>query len=380
MTHRTRYFVIVSLLVLASGLGTGLVAYYVGFPAAALGRTAAVPTSSKFVPRNAAVVAYAKVQRHHDLRAPPEASAASCRCPGRTASASSRTRPASTSKPTSTTSSPASPRPDTQAGMVLARGRFNDVKIEALMREHGAEVEDYKGERLSSSTRALRTDTRMPLRPTAMSCANASFAVAFIEPGLVAIGSIDARQKRRIDLQKRRVDNVTANEELMNLVRRSTRERLGGRPVRRARRPGAAPRRAVPASLPPITWFSASGHVDGGISGVAARRNARRRGRRTTCATWSAASWPSRRCRRDRDPSCSDGAVASSWAAPARPSRCRSTCRRRCSTCLASARPSAAAPKQLPVNQNAARASRNCRINGHGSARRSVRLGIPVLR
>ena len=34
------------------------------------------------------------------------------------------------------------------AGMVLARGRFDAVKIEALMREHGAQVEDYKGKRL----------------------------------------------------------------------------------------------------------------------------------------------------------------------------------------------------------------------------------------
>ena len=35
MTVKTRYFVIVSLLVVGAGLGTGLVAYYVGFPASA---------------------------------------------------------------------------------------------------------------------------------------------------------------------------------------------------------------------------------------------------------------------------------------------------------------------------------------------------------
>src|SRR5260370_24733698 len=33
-------------------------------------------------------------------------------------------------------------------GLVLARGRFDQVKIEALMREHGAVVEEYKGGRL----------------------------------------------------------------------------------------------------------------------------------------------------------------------------------------------------------------------------------------
>jgi len=34
------------------------------------------------------------------------------------------------------------------AGMVLARGLFDEVKIEALMREHRAVVESYKGKRL----------------------------------------------------------------------------------------------------------------------------------------------------------------------------------------------------------------------------------------
>jgi len=38
MTTRTRNFVIVSLAVLGIGFGSGLVAYYVGFPAGALGR------------------------------------------------------------------------------------------------------------------------------------------------------------------------------------------------------------------------------------------------------------------------------------------------------------------------------------------------------
>ena len=38
MATRTRYFVIVSLLVLGVGLGTGLVAYYVGFPIGAIRR------------------------------------------------------------------------------------------------------------------------------------------------------------------------------------------------------------------------------------------------------------------------------------------------------------------------------------------------------
>ena len=109
---------------------------------------AADPTSSQFVPRDAAVVAYANVHeimtselRQKLRRAIPDAR--------RTASRSSRTRPASTSKPTSTRvvaclSPDAGGAKPSGAGMVLARGRFDEAKIEALMREHGAHVEDLQ--------------------------------------------------------------------------------------------------------------------------------------------------------------------------------------------------------------------------------------------
>ena len=36
MTTKTRYFVILSLSILSVGVGTGLTAYYVGFPAGAI--------------------------------------------------------------------------------------------------------------------------------------------------------------------------------------------------------------------------------------------------------------------------------------------------------------------------------------------------------
>ncbi len=61
MTSKTRYFVIVSLLVIGVGLGTGLVAYYVGFPAGAFAGRGG-PAELEFVPRDAAVIAYADVR------------------------------------------------------------------------------------------------------------------------------------------------------------------------------------------------------------------------------------------------------------------------------------------------------------------------------
>src|SRR5947199_6276931 len=60
MTTRTRYFVITSLLVLTVGLGTGLLAYYVGFTTSALSR-AGGPDELQFVPADAELVAFADV-------------------------------------------------------------------------------------------------------------------------------------------------------------------------------------------------------------------------------------------------------------------------------------------------------------------------------
>src|SRR5215510_6938828 len=61
MTVRTRYFVIVSLLVIVVGLGTGLVAYYVGFPTSAFFSRGG-PEELRFLPGSASVVAYADVR------------------------------------------------------------------------------------------------------------------------------------------------------------------------------------------------------------------------------------------------------------------------------------------------------------------------------
>src|SRR5262249_56778729 len=135
-------FVVASLLVLTVGLGTGLVAYYTGFQLSAIGRSG--PAELQYVPRDAAVVAYANVHevmtsefRQKIHQAAPGSENGHREFENQTginietdidrvvacfeASAADNNAPGS--------------------GMVLARGRFNDAKIEALMREHGARVE-----------------------------------------------------------------------------------------------------------------------------------------------------------------------------------------------------------------------------------------------
>ena len=249
MTTRTRYFVIASLLVLTVGLGTGLVAYYTGFQV--IGRRSG-PQELAYVPDRVAVVAYADVhqvmtselrQKVHEAATVPEDGQkefenqtginietdidhiVACLDPGATG--------------------------QNGAGMVLARGRFNDAKIESLMRAHGARVEDYRGKRLITAEEKHGSDT---------------FSVAFIQPGLVAVGTT-AMVKSAVDLQGGGA-NVTNNDEMMALVH--SLESGNAWAVGRfdALRSKAHLPDAMSSQIPPIKWFSVSSHVNGGISGV----------------------------------------------------------------------------------------------------------------
>jgi hypothetical protein len=272
MTTRTRYFVIVSLLVLGVGVSSGLVAYYVGgFPARAASRRGG-PEELEFIPRDAAVIAYANVQEimtselrqklHHALPSEPDGQREFQNQTG-------------INLETDVDRVVACARPDADgtnapgAGMVLARGRFDEVKIESLMREHGAHVEDYGGKRLivadPGANGVYVTDTHV----------GHSFSVSFVEPGLAAVGST-AMVKTAIDLHRAGnnpqsgLESVTGNEELMNLVRSMDTSAQNAWAVGRfdALRAHARLPENVMSQIPAITWFAVSGHVNGGLRGT----------------------------------------------------------------------------------------------------------------
>jgi hypothetical protein len=147
-------------------------------------------------------------------------------------------------------------RPD--AGLALARGRFNAAKIEELMRVHGASVEEYRAHRLLVSDR--------PAGPGIGDGSKEPIAVSFIEPGLAAIGTKGLVQQA-ID-RRAGGPNVTGNDEFMNLLRSlqagdiwavGRYEALGGE----AQLPAA-----IAGQIPPISWMALSASISDGIGGV----------------------------------------------------------------------------------------------------------------
>jgi hypothetical protein len=253
MTSRTRSFVILSLSVMVVGVGTGLTAYYVGLPAR-LSSDRGSAELLRYVPSDVAVVAYADVRevmasalRRRINRALPGQETGQREFRDRTGIdietdidhvVACLGRPAG-----SDSQMPGS-------GMVLARGLFDEVKIEALMRDHGAAVEIYRGQRLIVASKAGPAQS-------------GDFALSFFKPGLVAVGSASLI-RRAVDLETGG-ENITSNDEVMKLLKpldSGNAWAVGRFDAISSRLPQGLTR------LPAVTWFSATGQINDGINGV----------------------------------------------------------------------------------------------------------------
>lgn len=248
MTKKTRYFMAGSGAVLAAGLCTGLIAYSVGGfqPLSA----APVANELRYVPADAAVVAYADVRSIMDSDLRMRLKAAMPMDPKGQEEFQAKTG-IDIEKDIDYIVAAASGIGDRPDGLIVARGRFNETLLEALAREHGGQVEEYKGKRLVNTP---------PDEGHQMS-------LAFLEAGLVAIGTKDTVQ-RAIDAQMSS-HSITSNSEMMDLVNdisNASNAWAVGRfdtIAQQAKLPSE-----LASKMPPITWFAASGHVNGGISGT----------------------------------------------------------------------------------------------------------------
>lgn len=133
--------------------------------------------------------------------------------------------------------------------LVLARGRFDQVRIEGLARDHGGDVSDYQGVRVIAHAGDERT-----------------MALGFLAPGIVAVGSLDS-VKGAIDA-KRSGRNVMSNTEIMRLVGELDGNNAWavGRFDAMASTTGLAGE--LQQRMPTVSWFSAAGHLNGGITGT----------------------------------------------------------------------------------------------------------------
>ena len=137
------------------------------------------------------------------------------------------------------------------SAIVLARGRFDQVKIEALMREHGAQVEDYKGSRLVVGDAAAGPRQRFA-------------GVSRAGPRCGRHERTHSRrgrpeERRREHLDQRRDDGSDSDIDSGNAWAAGRFDAL----TSQAHLPAG-----VAQQLPTITLFSASATIDSGIRGT----------------------------------------------------------------------------------------------------------------
>ena len=267
MTSKTRYFMGGSATILVVGLGTGLVAYYGGgFPSLSASRTG--PSELSYVPADAAVVAFANVREVMDSELRQRLKQVLPREQGQkefeqqTGIDIEHDIDYVVAAMSGTGTEGIGHNPN---GLVVARGRFNTTQLESLAREHGGVVEEYKGKRLikASAGKADETDAS---RIAGLSKGDHSVMLAFLEPGLVAIGS-EAAIKGAIDAQLS-AHSITSNNEMMELIADIDQ---GNNAWAVGRFDAIASQAKIPAEiaskLPAVKTFAVMTHIDGGVTG-----------------------------------------------------------------------------------------------------------------
>jgi hypothetical protein len=258
MTSKTRYFMGGSAAILVAGLGTGLVAYYGGgFPSLSASRSG--PTELSYVPADAAVVAFANVREVMDSELRKRLKSVLPQEQGQqefqreTGIDIEQDIDYVVAAMTSSETGVKDPN-----GLVVARGRFNTTQLEGLARDHGGVVEEYKGKRLIKASPS-HDDTGSGDHPH-------SVMLAFLEPGLVGIGS-ERAIKSAIDAQLT-AHSITSNNEMMELIADID---LGNNAWAVGRFDAIANQAKIPADiaikLPAVKTFAVMTHIDGGVTG-----------------------------------------------------------------------------------------------------------------
>jgi len=236
--------------VLVAGLCTGLVAYYGGGFQALSASTG--PIELRYVPRDAAVIAYADVNAIMNSELPLRNKEAMPQ-QQKGQEEFQRETGIDIERDIQYVVAAVTPGTGNHSALLVARGNFNPSNLASLAVEHGGVVETYRDKQLISKAADDNTGNGGTL--------------AFLEDGLVAIGDT-ATVKRAIDAQLS-ATSVTSNDEIMTLVS----EIEQGNNAWAVGRLDALTAHAnlpdqIARQLPPVKWFAAAGHINGGLSGM----------------------------------------------------------------------------------------------------------------
>jgi len=209
MSKRTRNFLIGSAVVILLGLGTGLVAYYNG--ALPLGLRQGSDAELAYLPASAAAVGYADVRAimssefRQKLRQVLPTGEEKEKLQAELGVDIERDIDTVTAAYLGGSS-------PLEGAVVVVRGRFNEAQIEALALQHGATAGEYRGKKLLT----MAGGEQMTGEGVTATQHHSSGGVAFLEPGVIALGEASAL-KMAIDAGATGED-VRKNAELMSIV------------------------------------------------------------------------------------------------------------------------------------------------------------------
>ena len=136
-----------------------------------------------------------------------------------------------------------------QSSLLIARGRFDAVRIEGLMRSKGGQVDLYKGKRLVTLANGANDGT-----------------LVFAEPGLLVFGP-QASVRGSLDAKAGTAAGIASNREFMAFVSDVSQGTAWSVAKLDTASGGTPLPPAVLSQLPPIDWIAASGRVDTGLHG-----------------------------------------------------------------------------------------------------------------
>jgi len=285
MNRTSRLFLMGSGFVLAAGLGTGLVAYYGGLPTLASAGRAVGPDELRYVPEAAAVVAYANV--HDVMNSEFRQKIRKVLPDDETKGQEEFQRETGinieqdidyvlawmTPTPASAETADAHDKGGHPVGLVLLHGRFDAARLEALATSHGGVVDTIDGIRVlrpnpDRAPVAVEAEPSAPGVVVRHHKADGAPMVAFLEPGLIALGE-EPTIRAAIAHNASGGRSIRDNQDMVNLIG----DLEGSSNVWAVGRMDALTANAslpepLAQHLPAVKWFSASSHVGAGVSGL----------------------------------------------------------------------------------------------------------------